>query len=195
VNSGSCQCRQPVAIAVAEAECSFGVFVFTPWFRPFETRFCERGLSSLTSTTGGSSDTDNWQLTLATDPTTKGSRPVPDNPDGPRLSWYKPNSVSAFVRWRSFVSLGFLSARRRDAGCDYYPRVPSRFPGKTSGQPFPSALSCTTWGFSCDPAYAKIRWALTPPFHPYPPPSVASSRCQLSVESTKIRGKKNAFGL
>jgi hypothetical protein len=58
-------------------------------------------------------------------------------PDGPRLSWYKPNSVSAFARWRSFVSLGFLSARHRDAGCDYYPRVSSRFPGKTSGQPFP----------------------------------------------------------
>jgi hypothetical protein len=69
--------------------------------------------------------------------TCRGSRPVPDNPDGPRLSWYKPNSVSAFARWRSFVSLGFLSARRRDAGCDYYPRVPSRLPRKRAGNPSP----------------------------------------------------------
>ena len=148
-------------------------------FLVFKTRFSESDVSSSTRTTGRI-----FTLTLTTDPNTKGSRPVPDNPDGPRLSWYKPNSVSAFARWRSFVSLGFLSARRRDAGCDYYPRVPSRFPGKTSGQPFPSALSCTTWGFSCDPAYAKIRWALTPPFHPYPPPPVGSCQCQY-VSSAK----------
>jgi hypothetical protein len=74
-------------------------------------------------------DTDNWRRPRV--------EALPDIPDGPRLSWYKPNSVSAFARWRSFVSLGFLSARHRDAGCDYYPRVPSRFPGKASGQPFP----------------------------------------------------------
>ena len=37
-----------------------------------------------------------------------------------------------------------------------------------------SALSCTTWGLSCDLAYAKIRWALTPPFHPCPAPSLPS---------------------
>jgi hypothetical protein len=37
-----------------------------------------------------------------------------------------------------------------------------------------SALSCTTWGLSCDPAYAKTRWALTPPFHPYPALSLRS---------------------
>jgi len=59
----------------------------------------------------------------------------------------------------------------------------------------PSALSCTTWGFSCDPAYAKIRWALTPPFHPYPTPPVASGRCQLSVKSTKVRGKETPWAL
>src|SRR5271166_403357 len=41
---------------------------------------------------------------------------------------------------------------------------------KRAGNP-PSALSCTTWGFSCGSAYANARWALTPPFHPYPAPS------------------------
>ena len=40
---------------------------------------------------------------------------------------------------------------------------------KRAGNP-PSALSCTTWGFSCGSAYANARWALTPPFHPYPAP-------------------------
>jgi hypothetical protein len=67
----------------------------------------------------------------------KRSRPVSGNPDGPRLSWYKPNSVSAFARWRSFISLGFLSARQQGAGCDYYPRASSCFRGKTSGQLHP----------------------------------------------------------
>ena len=104
-------------------------------------------------------------------------------PDGPRLSWYKPNSVSAFARWRSFVSLGFLSARHRDAGCDYYPRVSSRFPGKTSGQPFPLLCLAPHGVFHAIPLTLKIRWALTPPFHPYPTPPVASGRCQLSVAS------------
>ena len=40
----------------------------------------------------------------------------------------------------------------------------------------PSALSCTTWGFSCGSAYANTRWALTPPFHPYPAPSGTTFR-------------------
>jgi hypothetical protein len=33
-----------------------------------------------------------------------------------------------------------------------------------------SALSCTAWGFSCDLVFTKVRWALTPPFQPYPAP-------------------------
>ena len=112
---------------MADAERSFGIFVFSPLFLLFETRFCECGMSFI--------DTHNWENfpTLTTGATTKGSRPVSDNPDGPRLSWYKPNSVSAFAQWRSFVSLGFLSARHRDAGCDYYPRVFPGFPGKRAG--------------------------------------------------------------
>ena len=83
---------------------------------------------------------------------------------------------------RSFISLGFLSARHSTVGCDYYPRVSSRFRGKNEPATFPSALSCTTWGFSCDSAYAKIRWALTPPFHPYPARSVASVRSVVSCQ-------------
>jgi hypothetical protein len=59
----------------------------------------------------------------------------------------------------------------------------------------PSALSCTTWGFSYDLAYAKIRWALTPPFHPYPSPPVASGHCQLPVKSTKVRGNRRLLAL
>ena len=63
--------------------------------------------------------------------------------------WHKPNSVPAFARWRSFISLGFPSAQHyyrvlvalcrpflkpdNSAGCDYYPRVSSRIRGK-SGQ-------------------------------------------------------------
>jgi hypothetical protein len=82
--------------------------------------------------------------------------------------WHKPNSVPAFARWRSFISLGFPSAQ---LGCDYYPRGSSRIRGKKRAGNPPSALSCTTWGFSCGSAYANARWALTPPFHPYPAPS------------------------
>jgi hypothetical protein len=63
--------------------------------------------------------------------------------------WHKPNSVPAFARWRSFISLGFPSAQHyyrvlvalcrpflkpdNSAGCDYYPRASSRIRGK-SGQ-------------------------------------------------------------
>jgi len=87
--------------------------------------------------------------------------------------WHKPNSVPAFARWRSFISLGFPSAQ---LGCDYYPRGSSRIRGKKRAGNPPSALSCTTWGFSCGSAYANARWALTPPFHPYPAPSSPTFR-------------------
>jgi hypothetical protein len=102
--------------------------------------------------------------------------------------WHKPNSVPAFARWRSFISPGFPSAQPHfqvspetpiwpsarpgsGAGCDYYPRGFSRIREKSGQATLPSALSCTTWGFSCGSAYANARWALTPPFHPYPAPS------------------------
>ena len=106
--------------------------------------------------------------------------------------WHKPNSVPAFARWRSFISLGFPSAQLhpaplsgRDpckfsagpesgAGWSWVRLLPEGFfphpREKRAGNP-PSALSCTTWGFSCGSAYANARWALTPPFHPYPAPS------------------------
>jgi hypothetical protein len=48
--------------------------------------------------------------------------------------WHKPNSVPAFARWRSFISLGFPSAQP-GAGCDYYPRVLPAFAGKAGRQP------------------------------------------------------------
>jgi hypothetical protein len=98
--------------------------------------------------------------------------------------WHKPNSVPAFARWRSFISLGFPSAQ---LGCDYYPRGSSRIRGKKRAGNPPSALSCTTWGFSCGSAYANARWALTPPFHPYPtppaPPSPSPQHFQLSPKN------------
>ena len=134
------QCQLPVLVASSQlqwwkqnvrSESLSSVLFFSFARSAFANAACRHRHTQL----GGFSNTDNWQLTLATGATTKGSRPVPDNPDGPRLSWYKPNSVSAFARWRSFVSLGFLSARHRDAGCDYYPRVLPGFPGKRAGNP------------------------------------------------------------
>ena len=107
--------------------------------------------------------------------------------------WHKPNSVPAFARWRSFISLGFPSAQHHPAplsdSSETCPGLTARpetgagwrrmrlipegfFPlSRENGQAtLPSALSCTTWGFSCGYAYAKARWALTPPFQPYPAP-------------------------
>jgi len=108
--------------------------------------------------------------------------------------WHKPNSVPAFARWRSFISPGFPSAQLHPAPLSAGPSTPlgsyarpesgagwgwvrllpeGFFPHpreKRAGNP-PSASSCTTWGFSCGSAYANARWALTPPFHPYPAPS------------------------
>jgi hypothetical protein len=51
------------------------------------------------------------------------------------------------------------------------PEVHSPLSRKVERATHTSALSCTTWGLSRDLAYAKIRWALTPPFHPCPAPS------------------------
>ena len=52
-----------------------------------------------------------------------------------------------------------------------------------------SALSCTAWGLSCDPACARTRWALTPPFHPYPAPFWALIRHDSGRPTAKmVRG-------
>ena len=39
-----------------------------------------------------------------------------------------------------------------------------------AGRVSPPIWSCSRWGFPCRSAYAVTRWALTPPFHPYPFP-------------------------
>src|ERR1700675_4676825 len=61
-----------------------------------------------------------------------------------------------------------------------------RLRGKNERAAPPSALSCTTWGFSCDSAYAKLRWALTPPFHPYPARLVVSASASVSQTSIEV---------
>ena len=88
--------------------------------------------------------------------------------------WHKPNSVPAFARWRSFISLGFPSAQHHpgplfhlfgltagsenEAGWCWVRLLPEGFfpHSRENGQAtLPSALSCTTWGFSCGYACAK----------------------------------------
>jgi hypothetical protein len=73
--------------------------------------------------------------------------------------------------WRRFATFG-ASAQPKWCGVRLIPEV-SIFPlaQKKIGQAtLSSALSCTAWGFSCDLVFTKVRWALTPPFQPYPAP-------------------------
>ena len=68
--------------------------------------------------------------------------------------WHKPNSVPAFARWRSFISLGSPSAQLLEPGATITRGILPAFAGKAGRLPFPSALSCTTWGFSYGSACA-----------------------------------------
>jgi hypothetical protein len=54
--------------------------------------------------------------------------------------------------------------------CDQDPgSCPDMNHAVASGQAARSpVLSCTAWGFSCPAGYPDGRWALTPPFHPFP---------------------------
>ncbi len=51
--------------------------------------------------------------------------------------------------------------------------------------PFPM-WSCSGWGLPCGPAFARTRWALTPPFHPYPPASRKAVRFLWHFPSPEI---------
>jgi hypothetical protein len=94
----------------------------------------------------------------------------PAIPAEPRLERHKPNSVHAFACWRSFISR-VLHVPGPLLRVRPIPEVYCPLSRKVERATRTSALSCTTWGLSCDLAYAKIRWALTPPFHPCPAPS------------------------
>jgi hypothetical protein len=85
--------------------------------------------------------------------------------------WHKPNSVPAFARWRSFISLGFPSAQPSGAGCDYYPRDSSSVSGKSRQATLSLCFVLHHMGFFVRPRLRDTRWALTPPFHPCPAPS------------------------
>ena len=118
----------------------------------------------------------------------KWSRPISGTPTGPRLQWHKPNSVSAFAGGDHLsYALGACPAvllQVRLIPEDLFPL--SR---KSERATRSSALSCTAWGLSCDPACARIRWALTPPFHPYPAPFWASISHGSGRPTTKmVRG-------
>src|SRR5260370_36578053 len=63
------------------------------------------------------------------------------------------------------ICLTLYRGRHEYAGCDYYPRA--RGWAELEGVCL-SVLSCTARGFSCVAPYGNNRWALTPPFHPYP---------------------------
>ena len=67
-------------------------------------------------------------------------------------------------RFRRFASAKVVRGATNTQG------LISRFRGKIGQATRSSVLSCTAWGFSCNPAYAKARWALTPPFQPSPAP-------------------------
>jgi len=41
------------------------------------------------------------------------------------------------------------------------------------GQASPPIWPCSDWGLPCHACYQVVRWALTPPFHPYLPPGQA----------------------
>ena len=61
------------------------------------------------------------------------------------------------------------------------------FPHSREGEQatLPSVLSCTAWGFSCDSAYANARWALAPPFHPYPAPLALGGIFSVTLSVTR----------
>src|SRR5574341_1954519 len=46
-------------------------------------------------------------------------------------------------------------------------------PGRTS----PPIWPCSDWGLPCHALLPAVRWALTPPFHPYPPCGWRSLLC------------------
>src|SRR5574341_2390405 len=46
-------------------------------------------------------------------------------------------------------------------------------PGRTS----PPIWPCSDWGLPCHALLPAVRWALTPPFHPYPPCGGRSLLC------------------
>jgi hypothetical protein len=81
--------------------------------------------------------------------------------------------------WRRFRRFGAAKVVR---GATNTQGLISRLRGKIGQATRSSVLSCTAWGFSCNPAYAKVRWALTPPFQPCPAPALGPTR-QLSFES------------
>ena len=119
--------------------------------------------------------------------------------------WHKPNSVPAFARGdhlshsvsqapsttqphfqiRQKTCPGLTARSESGAGWRRMRLIPEGFfpHSRENGRAtLPSALSCTTWGFSCGSAYAKARWALTPPFQPYPAPPLRhfdSSACSV----------------
>jgi hypothetical protein len=72
------------------------------------------------------------------------------------------------------------------------PEVHSPLSRKVERATHTSALSCTTWGLSRDLAYAKIRWALTPPFHPCPAPSL---RTLNGIEPSDLLAEPNCEGM
>jgi len=77
------------------------------------------------------------------------SRPRGPSPEGR----HKPSSVQGAI---------YLGRRSPDASCG--------LPGDDSatGRHSPLIWPCSGWGLPCPGGYPLGRWALTPPFHPYP---------------------------
>ncbi len=102
--------------------------------------------------------------------TPKRSKPAPCGAGF--ASWHKPNSVrfGTTEPWRSFI---FAKLRRsRISGTRLLPERSQSATEGTGGPPLCSVLHHS--GFFLRQALQPSRWALTPPFHPYPAPSVGS---------------------
>jgi hypothetical protein len=80
------------------------------------------------------------------------------------LARFSERPAPLWRRFRRFASAKVVRGATNTQG------LISRFRGKIGQATRSSVLSCTAWGFSCNPAYAQVRWALTPPFQPCPAP-------------------------
>ena len=72
------------------------------------------------------------------------------------------------ARSEHLIDLEVMRLRLGGAGCDYYPRDSSRVGGKSGQATLPLCFVLHHMGFFVRLRLRDARWALTPPFHPYP---------------------------
>jgi hypothetical protein len=90
-----------------------------------------------------------------------------EQPGGQNGSSRKPSSVPSRSRARGWSSVWDSRHRPPRAA---YPRLPPRLRSGPCGvgHTSPPIWPCSDWGLPCHHPLPVVRWALTPPFHPYP---------------------------